>query len=188
MSDDTVVRFRKPDAVRDALTEVLREGAQRLLKQAVQAELEEFLAARAELCDEHGRATVVRNGHLPEGEVLTGIGPVAVQVPEVRSRTDEPVVLRSSLVPPYVQERESGAAVAVPARDFHRADAGGTVGVARRGSGGWQPGARRRGDLPPPEGLPASGEGARRSAVRRWCRTQRGSTQQSRRLINMFVH
>jgi putative transposase len=107
MSEDTVVRFRKPDAVRDALTELLREGAQRLLKQAVQAELEEFLAARAELCDEHGRAAVVRNGHLPEREVLTGIGPVAVRVPKVRSRTDEPVVFRSSLVPPYVRKAKS---------------------------------------------------------------------------------
>jgi transposase-like protein len=107
MSEDTVVRFRKPDAVRDALTELLREGAQRLLKQAVQAELEEFLAARAELCDKHGRAAVVRNGHLPEREVLTGIGPVAVRVPKVRSRTEEPVVFRSSLVPPYVRKAKS---------------------------------------------------------------------------------
>jgi len=107
MSEDTVVRFRKPDAVRDALTELLREGAQRLLKQAVQAELEEFLAARAELCDGHGRAAVVRNGHLPEREVLTGIGPVAVRVPKVRSRTEEPVVFRSSLVPPYVRKAKS---------------------------------------------------------------------------------
>lgn len=40
MSEDTVVRFRKPDAVRDALTELLREGAQRLLRQAVQAEVQ----------------------------------------------------------------------------------------------------------------------------------------------------
>ena len=107
MSEDTIVRFRKPDTVRDALTELLREGAQRLLRQAVQAELEEFLAARAQQCDEHGRAAVVRNGHLPEREVLTGIGPVAVRVPKVRSRTDEPVVFRSSLVPPYVRKAKS---------------------------------------------------------------------------------
>jgi transposase-like protein len=107
MGEDTIVRFRKPDAVRDALTEFLREGAQRLLKQAVQAELEGFLAVYAGQCDEHGRAAVVRNGHLPEREVLTAIGPVAVRVPKVRSRTAEPVVFRSSLVPPYVRKAKS---------------------------------------------------------------------------------
>jgi len=107
MSEDTVVRFGKPEGARDALTELLREGAQRLLRQAVQAELEEFLAVHADKCDEHGRAAVVRNGHLPEREVLTGIGRVPVRVPKVRSRTDEPVVFRSSLVPPYVRKTKS---------------------------------------------------------------------------------
>jgi len=86
MSEDTVVRFQKPGAVRDALTELLREGAQRLLRQAVEAELAEFLSAHAHKRDEHGRAAVVRNGYLPEREVLTGIGSVAVRVPKVRSR------------------------------------------------------------------------------------------------------
>jgi transposase-like protein len=93
--------------VRDALTELLREGAQRLLRQAVQAELEGFLAAHADRRDEDGRAGVVRNGHLPEREVLTGIGAVAVRVPKVRSRTEESVVFRSSLVPPYVRKAKS---------------------------------------------------------------------------------
>jgi putative transposase len=106
MSEDTVVRFQKPE-VRDALTQLLREGAQRLVRQAVQAELEEFLAAHEEKCDKHGRAAVVRNGHLPEREVLTGIGAVAVRVPKVRSRTEESVVFRSSLVPPYVRKAKS---------------------------------------------------------------------------------
>jgi putative transposase len=50
---------------------------------------------------------VVRNGYLPEREVLTGIGPVAVRVPKVRSRTDEAVVFRSSLVPPYVRRAKT---------------------------------------------------------------------------------
>lgn len=107
MGEDTVVCFRKPESARDALTELLRDGARQLLKQAVEAELEEFLGGRAEQRDALGRAAVVRNGHLPEREVLTGIGPVAVQVPKVRSRTEEPAVFRSSLVPPYVRKAKS---------------------------------------------------------------------------------
>jgi putative transposase len=74
MSEDTVVRFRNPDSVRDALTELLREGAGQLLRQAVQSELDELLGEHAEKRDAQGRAAVVKNGHLPEREVLTGIG------------------------------------------------------------------------------------------------------------------
>jgi hypothetical protein len=39
--------------------------------------------------------------------VLTGIGPVSVQVPKVRSRTEESAVFHSSLVPPYVRKTKS---------------------------------------------------------------------------------
>ena len=65
------------------------------------------MAGHADGHDGHGRATVVRNGHLPEREVLTGIGPVMVQVPKVRSRTEESAVFRSNLVPPYVRKARS---------------------------------------------------------------------------------
>jgi transposase-like protein len=114
MSEDTVVRFQKPGSVRDALTELLGEGAQRLLQHAVRAELEEFLTMHADRGDDRGHAAVVRNGYLPERELLTGIGPVAVQVPKVRSRTGESVVFRSSLVPRYVRKAKSVEAAALP--------------------------------------------------------------------------
>ncbi len=107
MDEDTVVRFQKPGSVRDSLTELLREGAQRLLQEAVRSELEEFLAMHADQRDDKGRAAVVRNGYLPERALLTGIGPVAVRVPKVRSRTGESVVFRSSLVPRYVRKAKS---------------------------------------------------------------------------------
>ncbi len=65
----------------DALAEVLRTGAQRLLAQAVEAEIEAHLAAHKELLDERGRQRVVRHGHLPEREVQTGIGPICESSP-----------------------------------------------------------------------------------------------------------
>jgi putative transposase len=101
MRDDSVVRFRRSDGVEDQLSELLREGAQPLIVQAIEAELAELLAQYAGQSDAEGRSAVVRNGYLPEREVLTGIGPVGVRMPEVRSRTEEPVVFRSSLVTPY---------------------------------------------------------------------------------------
>ncbi len=67
MSDGNVVELPGPASeARDSLTEVLREGAQRLLAGAVEAEVEAFLAAHAQVRDERGRRCVVRNGHLPE--------------------------------------------------------------------------------------------------------------------------
>lgn len=103
MKEHSVVQFRKPEQVRDALHGLLREGAQGLIAQAVQVELEEFLARFVGQRDELGRAAVVRNGFHPERSILTGIGPVGVRVPKVRSRTDAAAVFRSSLVPPYVR-------------------------------------------------------------------------------------
>ena len=108
MSESTVVAFRNPAAeVADPLTEVLRRGAQRLLEEAVAGELREFLGRYAEQADAAGRAAVVRNGYLPAREILTGIGPVPVKLPKVRSRTGEPVVFRSALVPPYVRKAKA---------------------------------------------------------------------------------
>ena len=83
--------------------EVLRHGAQELIRQAVEAELADLLAQHAGQRDTKGRAAVVRNGYLPEREVLTGLGPVSVQVPKVRSRTGVLALFHSRLVPPYVR-------------------------------------------------------------------------------------
>ena len=85
MSKDTVVAFRAPDGFSpDPLTDLLRLGARQLIAQAVEAELKGFLAAHADQTDGAGRRRLVRHGHLPEREVQTGIGAVAVQVPRVR--------------------------------------------------------------------------------------------------------
>jgi len=107
MGKDSVVRFHRPEEVEDPLTELLRSGAQRLIHQAVEAELAELLGQHAEQVDERGRPAVVRNGYLPEGEIVTGVGPVSVKVPKVRSRQGEAVVFRSSLVPPYVRRTKT---------------------------------------------------------------------------------
>ena len=69
MGNDSRGDVQKPEGVEDVLTEVLRQGAQTLIRQAVESELAELLAQHAGERDAEGRATVVRNGYLPEREV-----------------------------------------------------------------------------------------------------------------------
>jgi hypothetical protein len=76
VSDSNVIKFAQPGAFTDSLTEILRNGARALLTQAVEAEVAEFLAKHADLKTETGHQRVVRHGHLPEREIMTGIGPV----------------------------------------------------------------------------------------------------------------
>jgi putative transposase len=107
MVKDNVVEFRGREAGGDLLTELLKAGAQKLICQAVEAELEELLALHGERRTAEGNAGVVRNGYLPERELQTGVGPVTVRIPKVRARTGDPVTFRSALVPPYVRKTKS---------------------------------------------------------------------------------
>ena len=104
MTENNIVEFAGRDGNSDALTELLRTGARKLIKSAVEAELEEFLAEYSGKRTSDGHAAVVRNGHHPERKVQTGIGPVTVEIPKVRSKTGAPVTFRSALVPPYVRK------------------------------------------------------------------------------------
>ena len=91
----------------DALTELIRSGAQQLLMQALKAEVADLLATYADQSTEQGHARVVLSGHHPKRDIQTGIGPVTVQVPKVRSRQGDPVTFQSALVPPYVRKTAS---------------------------------------------------------------------------------
>jgi transposase-like protein len=108
MEEGTVVPLPKPGATvaDDPLLAVLREGARRMLMQVVEAEVEAFIAAHADLTDGQGRRRVVRNGHAPERHIQTGIGPLAVSRPRVRDRGGDgsgPVRFSSAVLPPYLR-------------------------------------------------------------------------------------
>ena len=112
MSNDTVIKLIQPGTFNDQLTDVLRNGARALLAQAVEAEVADFLGTHADLKTEDGRRRVVRHGHLPEREVMTGIGPVAVRQPRVRDReaaADDPERIHFSpaILPPYARRSKS---------------------------------------------------------------------------------
>jgi putative transposase len=107
MGKNTVVSFTKPEGFEDELTRLLRVGAQRLLLEAVDLELDQFLSMYMEMRDSEGRRAVVKNGHLPERDILTGLGPVGIRVPKTRDRTSSGICFRSSLLPPYIKKTRS---------------------------------------------------------------------------------
>jgi len=86
----------------DSLTTLIRTGTQQRLTQALKAEVADVLMSYAEQRDEQGHARVVLSGYHPTRDIQTGIGPMTVQVPKVRSRQGTPVTCHSALVPPYV--------------------------------------------------------------------------------------
>ena len=110
-SDSTVVSLRQPDAVDDPLTAVLRDGARRLLAQAVEAEAEAFLASMRDARLADGRDRVVRHGHGPERMMQTGIGPVAVRRVKLRDRgageNGDRVRFTSALLPRWSRRTRS---------------------------------------------------------------------------------
>ena len=85
---------------------MLREGAQQLIRRAVETELSEYLSQHQRIADD-GRLALVRNGYLPKREILTGIGPVSVRIPKVRSKDGKALTFRSALVSPYVRKTRS---------------------------------------------------------------------------------
>lgn len=95
------------------LEEIIRQGARQVIQQAIEAELSELLSHYANVTTLHGQRAVVRNGYLPEREVLTAIGPVPVKLPKVRDRSGQGVKFNSAIVPPYVR-RSAKLSAALP--------------------------------------------------------------------------
>jgi len=71
------------------LEQVIRKGAQQLLQFAIEEEVAEYIDQHSNVVDMQGHRVVVRNGHLPERELVTGIGPISVQQPRVRDRSGQ---------------------------------------------------------------------------------------------------
>jgi putative transposase len=104
----TTIPFPHPQlTAEDPLTAVLRQGAQRLLAQAIEVKVTILLTQYAHRHDAEGRQAIVRNGYLPEREVQTGIGAVRVKVPRVRDRSGAGIRFHSALLPPYIRRSKS---------------------------------------------------------------------------------
>jgi putative transposase len=110
VTETNIFHLSQPGTFCDALTDVLRNGARALLAQAVEAEVAAMLASHSDKLTDDGRQRLVRHGHLPEREVMTGIGRVAVSCPRVRDRVGkeaERIRFSSAILPPYARRSKS---------------------------------------------------------------------------------
>ena len=107
MRESTIDRCVLPaPQSRDVMTEILRAGAQKMLAQMIQQEVDEWLAEHEHLRDEQGHRQVVRNGFLPKRKITTGVGPIEVEQPRVRDRrpSEEDEPFSSKILPPYLRK------------------------------------------------------------------------------------
>jgi putative transposase len=96
---------------RNVLEDLLKTGAQRMLAQAIECEVADFVEGYKNQRDENGQMLVLRNGYLPEREILTGMGPLPIRQPRVddrriRATANEPV-FESKIIPKYLRRIES---------------------------------------------------------------------------------
>jgi putative transposase len=90
------------------LDEIARAGARKMLAEALEAEVEDYLQAAEGERDGHGHALVVRNGYAREREVLCGAGSVEVRAPRVNDKRvedngEERRRFKSVILPPYMR-------------------------------------------------------------------------------------
>lgn len=107
--DPEVVSFRTSFDQKSPLDELVREGARRMLQSTIDAEVESFIAQHEERRDARGRRLVVKNGSLPEREILTGAGAIPVTQGRVRDNTSDPeqrVTFSPSILPAYLRKTE----------------------------------------------------------------------------------
>lgn len=91
------------------IAQIVREGARRMLAEALQAEVDAYIAAFADERDEHGHRLVVRDGYHQSREVLTSAGAVEVTAPRVNDRRVDPDTgerkrFASAILPPWARK------------------------------------------------------------------------------------
>jgi len=99
------------ESSKDVLTEILREGAQKMLATAIEAEVDTYIEQHADQRDANGHRLVVRNGHKDERAIQTGIGPVTIRQPRVddqrTNENGERIRFTSKILPPYLRKTKS---------------------------------------------------------------------------------
>jgi putative transposase len=108
--DLEVASFREDFDGRSLLDQVVHKGAQQMLQQAVEAEVQAFLREHQDRRDDQGRRLVVGNGYKPARGIMTGAGILEVQEPRARDNTPakaERVRFSSALLPAYLRRSKA---------------------------------------------------------------------------------
>ncbi len=101
MNHDSVISISENLA--DILTKLLREGAQKMLAQAVESEVREYLKS----VNLEG-VRVIRNGKAPARKIMSGLGPIEVRRQKLRSKSNHDAPkFTSKLLPPYLRKSKS---------------------------------------------------------------------------------
>ena len=109
MKKDNVVQLKSREPVENptsVLDTIVRRGAQQMLQAALETEVAEYVAQFGNEVDTRGHRLVVRNGHLPERELVTGVGPIGVAQPRARDRSGERK-FTSKVLPPFLRRLPS---------------------------------------------------------------------------------
>ena len=107
MTENRVISLgkRAEDEERPFFEQLLQEGARKLLQAAIENEIIEYIQFHQDRRDEQGQRLVVRNGHLPEREIVSGVGPIKVRQPRVRHR--DGAQFSSAILPKYMRRTPS---------------------------------------------------------------------------------
>jgi len=110
MKKNNIIDINRPaETYQDPLTELIRTGAKKILQEALESEINQFIEGFRSKKTAEGKQRIIRNGYLPERQVTTGIGSVSVKAPRLRDlqKGDGRIRFSSSILPPYLRKTKS---------------------------------------------------------------------------------
>jgi len=93
----------EPEPSWSVLEQIARGGAQKMLKLALENEVDEYVEKHSSKVDRNGKKIVVKNGSMPKRDIVTGIGPLTIKQPRVDDRSLGIERFTSNILPRYMR-------------------------------------------------------------------------------------
>lgn len=112
MTQNSVKTLLRPEEkmIDTPLDDIVRQGARKMLQQALEIEVDLFLERYQYILDDNGNRQVVRNGYHKPRKIVTGAGQLEVTVPRIDDRvleTHNETRFKSSIIPPYLRRTKN---------------------------------------------------------------------------------